>query len=135
MDLSDGLHDLFFTATQAAGHSLTPGHPLAPFAVIEDRQTLGSRLVRCPADRLEDMLMLTRHVVGSTDGVTRAVVDGFFTSEGRRTDAVYFEGCEVGDIASAVMVQRYETVGRFRRRVSMIGRPILLSDRAQPLFA
>lgn len=58
------------------------------------------------------------------------VYDGYFTSDGARTEAVFVEAYELGRPAGVQMCQRYERRGD---EVVLIGNPLLLDDETEPL--
>ncbi|NIJ12142.1 hypothetical protein FHU38_002486 [Saccharomonospora amisosensis] len=105
---------VFETIDLALEHAAESEHGFLPFATVLARD--GSKeLARLVDDEdnptIEGGVMLGRQRLREVNGSAHCVTlcwDGYLTLEGRRTDAVFVEGYELGRPVGVLLAQRYE---------------------------
>jgi hypothetical protein len=117
--------ELAFFALDHAIASIQPHGPLIPFVLVEQE---GKRtLHRCVADTLEAGLAQAKQLAKSQlDACDRLVIafDGFVTSEGVRTDAIYVQVFERAAEQGVQLLQRYKPTGLLKKN-KRIGNPMM----------
>ncbi|MGV8884562.1 MAG: hypothetical protein ACOH1T_03100 [Microbacteriaceae bacterium] len=134
IDDPDELHFLIFKAIDHALNSLEPGQPLLPFAFVETAE--GVKLERAVADKLEEMIELTRQIVTGQSDASRAVIvwDGYSRVGGTRVDTVFIEGYERGAVGGILVTQPYKVAGMFKKRIELAGQGSVVERGRPPLF-
>src|SRR4051812_8300837 len=90
-----------FALDHAIESVVASGGPLVPFAVLTKNGE--TSLTRFPGD-LDEGQANARDLVSKSGASLAAVAwDGFLTAEGERTDAVFAEAFEAGDLDSVVL--------------------------------
>jgi len=122
------MNDLMFAALDHAVASIEDAKHLVPFAMTINNAG-DKKLTRFALEFLEQGLEAARvHVQSEKESINIYAIawDGFITLEGKKWDCVLVEAGELNAVKGALLAQRYEEKGIFKKKRFPIGNPVLV---------
>jgi len=122
------MNDLMFAALDHAVASIEEAGPLIPFTMTVNNAG-DKKLTRFPLEHLEQGLDAAQaHIHSEKENIkTYAIAwDGFITIEDEKCDCVFVEAGEKSAENGALLAQRYEKKGMFKKKNLPVGNPALV---------
>jgi len=131
------MNDLMFMALDHAIESIKDLSPLIPFVITLN--TIGEKnLHRFVHEMMEESVAAAKEHINNSKNELNAYAiawDGFLTVDGQKWDAVLIEAGEAKSEKGALLAQRYEKKGLFKKVNKPVGNPALIEEPTSRVFS